>query len=167
MGTKMTYPGFHPVARHDGIFQEKIHDAYKIKGKLAEPTVCPVCNAVFHDGRWRWSAAPVDAHRHNCPACQRIHDHYPASFLTLEGNFFFSHRDEIMHLVHNVEKKEKPEHPLQRIMAIEEKDNATLITTTDIHLARSIAEAIHHAYQGHLEFHYNPEENLLRAHWSH
>lgn len=167
MGTKMTYPGFHPIAHHDGVFKEKIHDAYKIKGKLTEPTVCPACDAVFHNGRWQWTSAPANASRHNCPACQRIHDHYPAGFLTLEGDFFLSHHDEIMRLVHHIEKKEKSEHPLQRIMATEEKNNAMVITTTDIHLARGIAEAIHNAYQGHLEFHYNPDENLLRVHWSH
>ena len=32
--------------------------------------------------------------------------------------------------------------------------------------ARGIGEAIHHAYQGDLEFHYNPAENLLRVNWS-
>ena len=51
-------------------------------------------------------------------------------------------------------------------MATEEEGNGVLITTTDIHLARGIGEAIHHAYQGDLEFHYNPAENLLRVNWS-
>ncbi|MBA3756037.1 MAG: ATPase [Nitrosomonas sp.] len=167
MGTKSTPPGFHQINRHDmGIFQEKIHDTYQIKGKLPEPTICPQCNAVFHEGRWQWFKVPVNAHQHNCPACQRILDHYPAGFLTLQGDFFLAHRDEIMNLIHNLEEKEKTEHPLKRIMATEEKDNAMLITTTDIHLARGIGEAIHHAYQGDLEFHYNPAENLVRVHWS-
>lgn len=71
-----------------------------------------------------------------------------------------------MHLVQHVEKKEKTGHPLKRIMATEIKDHEVLITTTDIHLARGIGEAIHDAYQGELEFHYNAAENLLRVHWS-
>lgn len=167
MGTKMTYPGFHVIKHHDAVFKEKVHDAYKIKEKLHEPTACPTCNAVFHNGRWQWISVPADAQQHSCPACQRIHDHYPAGFLTLEGDFFSTHSDEIIRLARHVEEKEKSEHPLQRIMAVEEQDNTTLITTTDIHLARGIADAIHQAYQGNLEFHYNPEENLLRAHWSH
>ena len=50
-------------------------------------------------------------------------------------------------------------------MAVEEQDDATLVTTTDIHLARRIGEALHHAYHGDLEFHYNPAENLLRVSW--
>ena len=50
-------------------------------------------------------------------------------------------------------------------MDIEKTEHGTSITTTDIHLARGIGEALHHAYQGELEFHYNPEQNLLRVNW--
>lgn len=166
MGTKSIPVGFHPV-RRDHLWQEQIHDSYKTKGKLAEPTVCPQCGAVFHEGRWQWGKAPAGAHPGICPACHRIHDHFPAGFLTLEGKFFQSNRDEIMRLVHNEEQRERAEHPLKRIMDVEERDGEVLVTTTDIHLARRIGEAVHHAYQGELEFHYNPDENLLRVHWTH
>ena len=166
MSTRSIPPGFHPV-RHDRLLQEQVHDAYKSKGKLPEPSVCPQCGALFHDGRWQWGAAPAGAHQETCPACHRMHDQYPAGFLTLEGPFFQTHREEIMHLVHNHEQRERAEHPLQRIMAVEEQDGEVLVTTTDIHLARGIGEAVRHAYQGELEFHYNPEENLLRVHWVH
>ncbi|MCX7184706.1 MAG: BCAM0308 family protein [Nitrosospira sp.] len=168
MGTQsVVSTGFHQIPRHDGIFQERVHDAYKTKGKLPEPTVCPQCGAVFHEGRWQWRSAPADAHQQTCPACHRLHDHYPAGFVTLQGEFFRTHRDEIMQLVHNQEKHARAEHPLKRIMAVEEKEGATLVTTTDIHLARGIGEALHHAYQGELQYHYNPEENLLRVSWTH
>lgn len=159
--------GFHQIHRHDGIFQEHVHDAYKLKKKLPEPTVCPECGAVFHAGRWQWMPAPAGAHQETCSACHRIHDHYPAGYLAMQGVFFLAHREEIMNLVHNEEKRERSEHPLKRIMAIEEKDGMTLVTTTDIHLARGIGEALHHAYQGELNYHYNPEENLLRVSWAH
>lgn len=159
--------GFRQIQRHDGIFQERVHDAYKLKGKLAEPTVCPQCGAVFHQGRWQWMKAPAGAHQETCSACHREHDHYPAGYLTLQGVFFLTHRDEIMNLVHNEEKRERAEHPLKRIMATEEKGGMTLVTTTDMHLARGIGEALHHAYKGELNYHYNPEENLLRVTWTH
>jgi NMD protein affecting ribosome stability and mRNA decay len=166
MGTKSIPVGFHPV-RRDHLWQEQIHDAYKSKGKLPEPSVCTQCGAIFHEGRWQWGKAPAGAHQGICPACHRIHDHYPAGFLTLEGTFFQAHRDEIMRLVRNEEQRERAEHPLERIMDVEESDGEMLVTTTDIHLARRIGEAVHHAYQGELEFHYNPDENLLRVHWTH
>ncbi len=162
-----TTSGFGKITRHDNLFQEQVHDAYKAKGKLHEPSVCMQCGAVFHDGRWQWLVAPKEAHRVTCPACHRMHDHYPAGFVSLKGGFFQTHRDEIMSLVHHHEQREREEHPLQRIMAIEAKPDEALITTTDIHLARGIGEALHHAYQGDLEFHYNPEQNLLRVNWEH
>ena len=52
-----------------------------------------------------------------------------------------------------------------RIIAIESTDNENLITTTDIHLARDLGEALHHACGGELEFHYNEDQKLLRVHW--
>ena len=167
MGTQSIPPNFRPISRHDGLFKERVHDSYKSKGKPQEPSVCSQCGAVFHEGRWQWLQTPANAYSLKCPACHRINDHYPAGFLTMKGEFFLAHRNEIMHLVHNHEQREQKEHPLQRIMTEEEKEGATLITTTDIHLARGIGEALHHAYQGELDFHYNPEQNLLRVNWTH
>lgn len=166
MSGKYQLAGFHIIS-HDRLWQEQEHDAYKAKGKLHEPTVCPQCGAVFHKGRWQWITAPADAHATTCPACHRIHDHYPAGFVTLKGSFLKDHHDEIMNLVHNEEKRERADHPLKRIMAVEEVGDEVLVTTTDIHLARSIGDALHHAYQGTLEYHYNPEQNLLRVEWEH
>lgn len=157
-------PGFHPI-RRDQLIQEAVHDSYKTKGKLPEPTVCPDCGAVFHAGRWQWLPAPQDAHKASCPACHRVRDHFPAGYVTLSGERFEAHEAEIMKLVHHHESREKAEHPLQRIIAIEKSGSDTVITTTDIHLARGIGEALHHAYHGTLDFHYNPQQYLLRVSW--
>jgi hypothetical protein len=86
--------------------------------------------------------------------------------VTLAGEFFAGHREEILNLVRNCEAKEKTDHPLQRIMAIDDIDGGgVLVTTTDMHLARHIAEHIHDACKGSLALQYNKEENLLRATW--
>jgi hypothetical protein len=167
MNIKSMPAGFGKIQRHDGIFQEQVHDAYKAKGKLPEPVVCSQCHAVFEKGRWCWGNVPAKALRAICPACHRQHDHYPAGFVTLEGSFFTAHNSEIMRLIYNHALRERIEHPLKRIMSVEVKDDSVLVTTTDIHLARGIGEALHRAYRGELEFHYNPEENLLRVHWAH
>ena len=166
MNAKCASTGFDPV-QPDQLLQDQGHDAYKSKGKLPEPTVCPQCSAVFHEGRWRWIDIPAKAHYETCPACHRLNDHYPAGFITLEGPYFLTHNDEIMRLVHNHEQFERVEHPMKRIMAIEKYQDSTLVTTTDMHLARDIGEAVQHAHQGRLEFLYNPEENLLRVYWRH
>jgi NMD protein affecting ribosome stability and mRNA decay len=161
---KARFAGFQPV-RRDRLVQDTRHDAYKAKGKMAEPTVCPGCGAVFHEGRWQWLAKPAQAHEEMCPACHRIHDQFPAGYVSVSGPFFSEHREELLHLATNEEARAKAEHPLKRIMKIEEQDDGVQITTTDIHLARGIGEALHHAYQGELEYHYNEQENLLRVVW--
>ena len=157
--------GFRPL-RREQLFQELVHDSYKASRKLHDSTRCPECGAVFHKGRWTWSMAPKDTHEEKCPACHRIHDKFPAGYVTLKGAFLREHRDQILQLVKNHEAKEKAEHPLERIMGIAEMDDVVLVTTTDTHLARDIAEALHHAYKGDLDYHYNKAENLLRASWS-
>ena len=155
---------FQPVSR-DQLFQEHVHDSYKAGRKLREPTRCPDCGAVFQNGRWIWGAAGAAAHEARCPACHRIHDKFPAGFVSLKGEFLQQHRDEILHLIRNHEAKEKAEHPLQRIMGIVTSAEGVTVTTTDTHLARDLAQALYKAYKGELDFHYNKEDNLLRANW--
>jgi hypothetical protein len=141
-------------------------DPYRIARKPPEPTRCPGCSASFAHGRWSWEKAPSDSYEQSCPACQRIHDRFPAGYVTIKGEFFAEHRDEIVSLISNHEKKEKAERPLKRIMAIEEKKEGGIeVTTTDSHLARGIAEALHEAYKGDLKLRYSRDENLLRATW--
>lgn len=156
--------GFRPV-RRDQLRQERVHDAYKLKHKLSEPAVCPSCGAVYHTGRWQWIARPANAHEVTCAACHRIQDRFPAGFVHAGGAFFAGHRDELLKLLRHHEGKAKAEHPMARIIAVEDEADGVVVTTTDIHLARDLGEALHHAYQGELEFHYNDADNLLRVHW--
>ena len=149
----------------DRLIREHDHDTYKSKRKLPEPTICAECKAVFHEGRWSWAPRPQGAHETLCPACERVRDHYPAGYVALSGRFLQDHREELLGLVHNIESREKAEHPLKRIIATEDQDGAVLITTTDIHLARTIGDALHHAYEGKLNYQYAEESNILHVSW--
>lgn len=159
------FTGFTPV-RRDRLIQEQVHDTYKARGKLNEPSVCPQCQAVFHDGRWQWLDVPAGAENATCPACHRINDDFPAGFVTVSGAFFDSHKEEVLNAIHNEGIKAKADHPLERVMRVEDTDEGVLVTTTGIHVARRIGESLHHAYHGELEFHYNADEMMLRVHWS-
>jgi NMD protein affecting ribosome stability and mRNA decay len=151
--------------RRDRLIREREHDTYKVRGKLPDPTACPECGAIYRDGRWMCGPAPEGANEVACPACQRIRDRYPGGYLALSGGFLTEHGAEIIALAHNVEAREKQQHPLKRIMEIEESEHAFEITVTHPNLARAIGEAVHRAYQGELDFHYTDEENVLRVRW--
>ena len=160
----------HPEQRHDTIkshlIEEHRHDPYKARGKLAEPIACPQCGAAFANGRWQWmQPAPSGAKAHICPACHRSNDKYPAGELTLSGNFIDQHAAEIIGLARNLEEAGKREHPLQRIMALEQTNDRIVITTTDIHLPGRIGHALVHAYKGDLDTHYDEAGYFVRITW--
>jgi hypothetical protein len=160
-------PNLHHENRQDRLLRELVHDPYHSKKKLTEPTVCPECGAIYRGGRWQWGEAPAGAHKEICPACHRFKDHCPAGFLTLSGDFLAGHKDEILHIIRNVEQREKAEHALKRLMAMEDQaDGSVLATFTDPQLARAAGEAVHSAYQGDLDFTYQENEFLLRVAWS-
>lgn len=149
--------------RRDRLVKEKYHDTYKENKKRPEPSACSDCGSVFVGGRWTWNEAPEDAAMVVCPACQRIADNYPAGYVELKGEFYQQRQVEILNLVNNEEKLEKGEHPMERIMAITPKGDLTEITTTGVHMARRIGDAIVRAYQGDMSFTYADNEKSIRV----
>lgn len=151
--------------QHLQMLDDVKHDPYLESGKLTEPSVCTDCGAVYHKGRWQWEVASAEASKARCPACRRIHEKQPAGYVTISGSFILDHQDEVLNLIRNFEEREKAEHPIKRIISIDKDDQGLQITTTDIHLARGIGEALQKAFNGELDFHYNEAEYLLRVRW--
>lgn len=60
--------------------------------------------------------------------------------MTLHGDIVRQHKDQVLGLARNEEAAEKGEHPLNRIIGIEETDEGLVISTTDIHLPRRIGK---------------------------
>jgi NMD protein affecting ribosome stability and mRNA decay len=152
--------------KDERMYGERYEDPYQARGKYPEPSVCTGCGALFHKGRWQWGIAPAGAHKHLCPACQRIHDRQPAGILTIRGDFFAAHRQEILGLIHNAEAKERVEHPLQRVMKIEEGEDGVVVSLTDVHLTRTIGDDLHSAYEGELDYEYVERATVFRANWT-
>ena len=116
--------------------QDHILDPYQRQQKLNEGAVCPQCGAVYHEGRWRWIAKGEGVAEELCAACRRINDKFPAGVVTLRGDFVREHNEEMIRLARHQEKAEKQEHPLNRIISIEEDAREVVINTTAIHLPR-------------------------------
>jgi NMD protein affecting ribosome stability and mRNA decay len=140
-------------------------DSYRLDAKLAGHIACPGCGASYEKGRWTWAKPRPDATSRKCPACQRIADGYPGGYVTLSGPFVGQHRDEIVGLLRAREARERGEHPMQRIIAVEPKREGLVVTTTDSHLAGALANALREAFKGEVDIHYGQDEALVRATW--
>lgn len=154
--------------RHDRLIQERIHDPYKSHLKHPEPTVCSECKAVYADGHWQWlPEVKTSANEMLCPACRRIREKVPAGILTMSGNYFIEHKDELMQLLHNKVETQNKQHPLKRVMDIKVlKDGSTVVEFTDNHLPRDVGEALLHACKGNLDIHYAEDEDFTRVNWN-
>jgi NMD protein affecting ribosome stability and mRNA decay len=146
--------------------QDHILDPYQRQQKLQEGTVCPQCGAAFHEGRWQWVARPQPAAEVLCAACRRINDKFPAGIVTLRGAFAWEHKDEIIRLARHQEETEKQEHPLNRIMSVEEDAEGITINTTDIHLPRRIGETVKRTWRGKLTVDFEENGYFVRVNWS-
>lgn len=146
--------------------RRRIHE--ERPGKLPEGARCPRCQASYRNGRWTWQRVGGDAYERVCPACERIASGHPAGVIHLAGGFARSHRDELLHLLRNIEQRERAEHPLKRIIAIENEDEGYAVTVTDAKLAESFGRALQSAYEGRLE--HPPttaeQQHLVRARWT-
>ena len=157
---------FFTKSRQDRLIHERRHDSCKSTSKPLGPVVCPVCNAVFKNGRWQWLESwPLDCPQAICQACQRIRDNYPAGIVTMSGDFIRKHRQEVVNLARNHEWEERTRHPLHRIISIEEHPDTVVVATTDIHLPKRIGRALQRAGKGRLALHYDPETCFVRVNW--
>ena len=144
-------PRAHAKGHRDRQVEEVVHDPYMARNKPPEPDR-PECGLVYHKGRWQRAAAGQGAHAaFRVRGASASGNRFPAGYVKLSGDFLGAHRDEIRHLIRNEEQQEATNHPLQRIMDITEEGGVASATTTDVHLARRIGEALHHAYQGKLD----------------
>ncbi len=148
------------------IFPER-QDEYLEKGKYPEPAMCLACGSVFENGRWTSDKTypTSDMLLAKCPACRRKMDHRPAGEIRIKGLFVNQHFNEILGRVRRIERKEMASHPVEQILEISTIPGETDISTTGIHLARRIGDALHHSYKGDLSFSYGKGEKSIQVVW--
>src|SRR5438046_1419094 len=78
-------------------------DPYIPDQHLEDGTVCMRCGAIYRSQRWRRdegaSQTLLEAGTPNqvvCPGCRKIADHDPQGIVTLRGDYWPQHRDEIL-----------------------------------------------------------------------
>lgn len=164
MATNQEQRGFREEPRARNV-QPKRHDTYKRTAKTKGALVCDECAVVNHGGKWYWGRPPLaDVEGGLCPACERIRDNYPAGTIRLSAEFL-PYKDEIRSIVAKADEAEKREHPLERLMAIEDTDEGLVVTTTGLHLARFITSRLRRRFKRNVEIRYPDEQNMMFVEW--
>lgn len=147
-------------------------DSYLAKGALGKAVVCHGCHALSMGKRWYQDeevyakllrTGPVK--EVFCPACEKIRDGYPSGQVTLKGPFLTEHRDEILRIIANEEKRARELNPLHRIMSLREEGGECEVTTTDEKLAQRIGRELRKACGGTVAYGWSHNNKYLRVQW--
>lgn len=135
--------------------------------KAAHALVCSECKLVHHAGRWYRGAPPVtEVENSLCPACKRIRDGEPAGTIHVPEQFL-ERREELIAILRNAETAESEEHPLERLMQLEDDPGGgMLVTTTGKHLARAIANKLERRFHKAARLRYGDAEGTVSVDWN-
>ncbi len=101
-----------------------------------------------------------------CPTCRKIKDHYAEGILTLGGEFFIQHKDEIVRLLEKEVERVSKRNVLDRIIQMAPDGDLLVVETTTEKLAQHLGRAIYKAYKGDLNFRWSEMDKFVRVYWN-
>lgn len=148
-------------------------DPYIPDGHYPDGTVCKGCGAIYQNQHWAWDDQKRDLLRNSgaanevlCPGCRIASSRDPQGIVTLKGDYWPQHREDIINLIHNEERRGAEVNPLERIIQIREEGDALIIETTTEKMGQRIGRAIHKAHKGDIQYNWSGEGNhLVRVNW--
>lgn len=174
---QVTHPVGHPGAKDPSVVMARdqtaeTHDPSRGRGHYPDDTVCSGCGAVMRDQHWiideprkELLLSAGTPHQVVCPACRKATERLPEGIVTLRGDYWPQHRDEIMHLIRNQADEAQPDNPLERIIDLREEEGCLVVETTNAKLAQKIGRSLKKAHQGHVEYHWGDRDRLARVEW--
>jgi hypothetical protein len=139
-----------------------------------EASLCTVCQAIYQNKRWSFDeklaaklAGTNKVKEVTCPTCHKVKDRYSEGILTLSGEFFKEHKDEIVNLLKKEAERVVKRSVADRIITMTEeaKDRLVVETTTE-KMAQHLGRAVYKANKGELHFKWGEMDKLVRIYWS-
>ena len=148
------------------------HDPYYNQHSPVDRSYCKKCHAIYHHKHWHFDKIEIQNLMKAkdkavlCPACKKITDKFASGVVTLNGDFVRNHREEIINLIRNEEKRASGLNPLERIIEIQAKASGMEVTTTHEKLAQRIGKRLHSAFRGDVTYQWMPQDKMARVQWS-
>ena len=138
-----------------------------------EAAVCTQCHALYQGKRWSFDEKLYErlAGTHKvrevvCPTCRKIKDHFPEGILTLSGEFFTQHQEEIVTLLEKEAGRVAKRSVVDRIIQMIPEGDKLVVETTTEKLAQHLGRAVYKAYKGDLHFRWGEVNRFVRVYWS-
>ncbi len=160
-GRGITLPG--PERR--GARKDKIPPSIRTNKKLADPTVCDHCGAIYTRKTWRFDH-PVtrellaEAEWGICPACEQAERQVGYGKIVLEDYAARADERAIRRRIANVEKRAAYTQPERRVISIDRNGDALEVLTTSQELAHRIAREIEKAFGGRCRYSWSDDGSL-------
>lgn len=142
--------------------------------ELAHPqdTICSSCGAVYHNQHWIFDQKRRDLllnsgspNQVTCPGCIKIAERNPEGILTLRGDYWQQHRDEILNLIRNEETRGMETNPLARIMDIRDEGDTLVVETTNAKLTEKMGRRLDKAHNGSVHYDWPDNRQFVRVDW--
>lgn len=151
----------------------RVEDPYQPE-EGQEAALCAACHALYQNKRWFFDeklygrlAGTEKVREVTCPTCRKIRDRYPEGILTLKGEFFQQHREEIVTLLEKEAARVSGRSVQDRlIQMIPEGKDRLVVETTSEKLAQHLGRAVYRAYKGELDFRWAEMNKFVRVYWS-
>jgi len=101
-----------------------------------------------------------------CPTCHKIKDHYPEGILTLSGDFFNQHREEIIRALEKEAGRVSGRSVADRVIRSLTEGDKLLVETSTEKMAQHLGRTIYKACKGDLHFRWGEVEKFVRVYWS-
>ncbi|MHB9024969.1 MAG: BCAM0308 family protein [Armatimonadota bacterium] len=141
---------------------------------IAGPAICERCHAYLETDHWRYGekrylelkAQPGIATT-LCPGCTRAERRMYEGEVRIRSNWDAISKDDVVHLIHNEEHRERATNPTARVALMMEHDEELYLLTTTEFLAKRIGRELEKAYKGTLRLMHLPRERFTRVVWEH
>jgi len=149
-----------------GTESRKAVPAERRTGRLAEPTVCERCGAVFSRRAWRRNHKVTDALLSRavwseCPACKQARSGEYWGRVIVRGTFAGENEVAIRQRIRNVAEHAQVSQPERRVISATRAGNVLEVLTTSQKLAHRIAHELKKAFLGRVSYQWSDDGSLF------
>lgn len=135
-------------------------------GRLAEPTICERCGAIFSGRLWRRqgkaTAALLDrAVWRECPACKQTRTGEYWGRVILRGAFTVANEAAIRERIQNVAERAEFTQPERRLVSAGREGEVFEVLTTSQKLAHRIVRELKKAFRGRASYKWSDDGSLF------